>query len=624
MSSRDLDFNASESPAALSSYTAYLNHLSPFRLKSRPPLENPSKGSLPSFPSPDAIPTQSLPFIIPDTLDELKQALVDPVAILIPFEYKPDSIITDHPLKGGELSGMELLDRAILSGLPGLYKGGDELLGGVYSTNLSCYLAQGCITARQINSLLVRFEDGLETDFKDSTGFGKGESAGTSGIRRGLLWRDYFRLCHQRDGDKIFWLGGPKRSQAQWNTADAGAARPDQDPDPDRIAHILTRFQSGTTGLGLIDASQRELLLKGYTANRTRHNVANFLAKLLGIDWRYGAEWYEFLLTDYDVSSNWGNWQYIAGVGSDPRGSMRTFNAVKQAFTYDSKGKYTRSWVGEVRDLQKLENVFQISTTDAEELAALGVGNDLMVIDPVLRVVYDVDNKPKPTRHRRRGKPKAKARDTGGDDRPTASASSESSLPPVDESHPDGLPRVAEEETPPARGGLVPRGPAQSHGSWLRGRPTGRPFARGAALQPRGGSTVSRGGVASLFPRASNRGRLMRGSRAISLGRSSMSPTYTPPFVPPLPASPAMTFMSSQPNPASFSGPGNTLPVANSPSSWGRGGETIRSGYRGVAGGRGGRARYHGSSAGNWTPSGARALVMRGSQLRGGTSRGDE
>ena len=46
--------------------------------------------------------------------------------------------------------------------------------------------------------------------------------------------------------------------------------------------------------------------LKGYTSNRARQNVASFLAKGLGIDWRIGAEWYESLLTDYDISSNWG------------------------------------------------------------------------------------------------------------------------------------------------------------------------------------------------------------------------------------------------------------------------------------------------------------------------------
>jgi len=80
----------------------------------------------------------------------------------------------------------------------------------------------------------------------------------------------------------------------------------------------LLRFRAGTTGTGLIDASLRELFRTGYTSNRTRQNVASFLSKRLNIDWRVGAEWYECMLVDYDCASNWGNWQYVAGVGNDP------------------------------------------------------------------------------------------------------------------------------------------------------------------------------------------------------------------------------------------------------------------------------------------------------------------
>ena len=32
-----------------------------------------------------------------------------------------------------------------------------------------------------------------------------------------------------------------------------------------------------------------------------------------------GAEHFEAYLLDYDPCSNWGNWTYSAGVGSDPR-----------------------------------------------------------------------------------------------------------------------------------------------------------------------------------------------------------------------------------------------------------------------------------------------------------------
>ena len=48
-------------------------------------------------------------------------------------------------------------------------------------------------------------------------------------------------------------------------------------------------------------------------SNRGRQNVASFLVKDLGLDWRLGAEWFESQLLDHDVCSNYGNWNYAAG-----------------------------------------------------------------------------------------------------------------------------------------------------------------------------------------------------------------------------------------------------------------------------------------------------------------------
>ena len=52
----------------------------------------------------------------------------------------------------------------------------------------------------------------------------------------------------------------------------------------------------------------------GWMSNRGRQNVASFLVKDLGLDWRLGAEWFESLLLDHDVCSNYGNWNYAAGM----------------------------------------------------------------------------------------------------------------------------------------------------------------------------------------------------------------------------------------------------------------------------------------------------------------------
>ena len=78
-------------------------------------------------------------------------------------------------------------------------------------------------------------------------------------------------------------------------------------------------------------------------SNRGRQNVASYFCKILQQDWRVGAAYFEEMLIDYDVHSNYGNWMYLAGVGNDPR--SRTFNAEKQAEQYDADQKFRNLWL---------------------------------------------------------------------------------------------------------------------------------------------------------------------------------------------------------------------------------------------------------------------------------------
>ncbi|MCE3011801.1 MAG: DASH family cryptochrome, partial [Proteobacteria bacterium] len=57
----------------------------------------------------------------------------------------------------------------------------------------------------------------------------------------------------------------------------------------------------------------------------------------------YGAYLFQYFLKDYDPSSNWGNWQYLAGVGRDPRG-LRFFNLQTQLERYNPDGSYLAQW----------------------------------------------------------------------------------------------------------------------------------------------------------------------------------------------------------------------------------------------------------------------------------------
>lgn len=83
-------------------------------------------------------------------------------------------------------------------------------------------------------------------------------------------------------------------------------------------------------------------------SNRGRQNVASFLLLDYGVDWRRGADLFESLLVDYDVSSNWGNWVAAAGLTG---GRLNQFNITKQSKDYDLGGDYVRTWCPELKNV---------------------------------------------------------------------------------------------------------------------------------------------------------------------------------------------------------------------------------------------------------------------------------
>lgn len=103
----------------------------------------------------------------------------------------------------------------------------------------------------------------------------------------------------------------------------------------------------GKTGFPIIDAGMRELNSTGYMHNRVRMIVANFLTKILMIDWRWGEEYFAQNLIDYEQASNVGNWQWCAGCGVDSVPYFRIFNPELQQKKFDSDMLYIKKWIPE-------------------------------------------------------------------------------------------------------------------------------------------------------------------------------------------------------------------------------------------------------------------------------------
>ncbi|MYL36854.1 DASH family cryptochrome [Halobacillus litoralis] len=190
------------------------------------------------------------------------------------------------------------------------------------SSKFSPYLANGNLSPRVVYEQIQHYE----------RAYTKNES--TYMLYFELLWRDYFHLVHRKYGDRFFYKTGLTGLEIPWKTSD----------------EHLQAWMDGRTGYPLVDAGMRELKQTGFMSNRARQNVASFFTKNLGLDWRIGAAWFESQLVDYDVSSNYGNWLYTAGVGNDAV-SFRAFNVEKQAEDYDPDGDYLRCWLPELREL---------------------------------------------------------------------------------------------------------------------------------------------------------------------------------------------------------------------------------------------------------------------------------
>lgn len=228
------------------------------------------------------------------------------------------------PFHGGETAGLQRLQDYVWEAdcLRTYKETRNGMVGANYSSKFSPWLALGCLSPRQIYETVQRYE--RERVKNDSTYWLVFE----------LLWRDYFRFICAKHGDRIFYPSGLRGLVIDWKQ------------DWQRFE----AWRTGMTGFPLVDANMRELAATGFMSNRGRQNVASFLTKNLGIDWRMGAEWFESQLVDYDVCSNYGNWNYTAGVGNDARG-FRYFNIPKQAKDYDANGTYVKHWLPELKDI---------------------------------------------------------------------------------------------------------------------------------------------------------------------------------------------------------------------------------------------------------------------------------
>ena len=192
------------------------------------------------------------------------------------------------------------------------------LLGKDYSSKLSSWLANGSLSVRYVYMQIKKYEEEIE----------KNES--TYWLFFELIWRDFFKYVSMQHKDKFFSKSGIYGNSKDWSNN----------------KELINRWIKGETNEPFVNANMKELSKTGFMSNRGRQNVANYLTKELKIDWRIGAEYFESLLIDYDVHSNYGNWLYNAGIGNDSM-PFRKFNPKLQSERYDPNKEYEKLWLNE-------------------------------------------------------------------------------------------------------------------------------------------------------------------------------------------------------------------------------------------------------------------------------------
>ena len=222
------------------------------------------------------------------------------------YKHNPHNMV-----KGGRTHGLKQMKIKVD------YENRDKLC--VDTTHLSSYIKYGCLSIREVYHY-----------FKDEN------------IKAQLIWREFYYYINyyfpnllakskafQSKYDKIRWVHNTKH---------------------------LELWKRGETGYPVVDACMRQLNTIGYMHNRGRLIVANFLNRILGLDWRLGELYFAQQLIDYDPCVNNGNWQWVSSVGIDTKpSSQRIFNPWLQSKRFDNDCIYIKHWIPELKDVPSNE-----------------------------------------------------------------------------------------------------------------------------------------------------------------------------------------------------------------------------------------------------------------------------
>jgi deoxyribodipyrimidine photo-lyase len=234
-----------------------------------------------------------------------------------PFEHKSDikKFYTENneiAVRGGRSNALKIL--AKLSQFKSYAKTRD--IPSISTTTLSAYLKFNTVSVREV---WTKFQKVLTKNTKLITQ---------------LYWRDFYMMIVYHFPHVI---GNPMKLNyhIKWETN----------------ATALNAWKTGKTGIPIVDAGMRQLNKTGYMHNRCRMIVANFLVKILHINWQDGEKYFAQMLVDYDPPNNNGGWQWSSSTGADSQPYFRIFNPWRQAEKFDPDAIYIKKYIPELADV---------------------------------------------------------------------------------------------------------------------------------------------------------------------------------------------------------------------------------------------------------------------------------
>jgi deoxyribodipyrimidine photo-lyase len=147
-----------------------------------------------------------------------------------------------------------------------------------------------------------------------------------------LIWRDFYHQIMHHHPHAMTRSFKPEYDAIEWEKGKSAKA-------------AFAAWCEGRTGYPLVDAAMAQINQTGYMHNRLRMVVASFLVKDLGIDWRWGEQYFALHLNDYDLAANNGGWQWASSSGCDAQPYFRIFNPITQSEKFDPQGKFIKRYI---------------------------------------------------------------------------------------------------------------------------------------------------------------------------------------------------------------------------------------------------------------------------------------